>query len=454
MENEIALPKKPSKGSIYELLSLVLPIFIIVFAPCGVGFFERICLSRYSFETLEGSIQAIYILQIFQFPLINLANMTQAFLGKYLGAGKSEEAGPCVWQMGWISLLSMLVIVPLGILASWFFLKGVTGEKSATIYFYTLLGINFLYPLGAVLSSFYLAQGRRNFIIRPTLVAYGLNLVLDFVLIFGIPSVLPSLGILGAALSIVISRLVFCGILFTNFLRQSYREQYRTDQWRINFSKIWHYLRVCSPRAIGRVIGLLSWALTGHFMAIKGGDYLIVLSIGGTLILFSYFFTDSLIQALTLIFSRYIGAQQYQKIWKSWWAGFLLAGIVNAVLSIPLLFFPDLTISCFFGEVPIDPLRGLLRLSLCWIWSWIFFNSLAGLFLPILLAVQDTFFYMVIVVMTLLTSVFPVYFFINQLNWAPDRFWLILMVEHFIILCLYALRVYWIQRSKWDLLKE
>src|ERR1700688_3068034 len=107
MESEIALSAtERSKGSIRELLSLVLPIFIILFTACSVGFFERICLSRYSLETLEGSIQAIYVLQIFQFPLINFANMTQAFIGKHLGAREGKEVGPCVWQMGWIFLLS------------------------------------------------------------------------------------------------------------------------------------------------------------------------------------------------------------------------------------------------------------------------------------------------------------------------------------------------------------
>jgi MATE family multidrug resistance protein len=451
MESEVLKPIRHAKGSIRELLSLVLPIFAILFTSCGVGFFERICLSRYSLETLEGSIQAIYVLQIFQFPLINFANMTQAFIGKHLGAREGKEVGPCVWQMGWIFLLSMLFIVPLGMLASSLFFRGATGEASATIYFYLLLGINFLYPLGAALSSFYLVQGETNFIMRSTLIAYGLNLILDFILIFGIPHVLPSLGVLGAALSIVISRLVFCGILFIYFLKQPNREQYRTNQWKIDFSKIRHYIRVCSPRAIGRGLTLLAWALTSHFMAIQGGDYLLVLSIGGTVVLFCYFFADSLIQALTLIFSRYIGAQEYQKIWKSWRAGLLLVGVVNGGLSIPFLFFPDFTLSFFFAELPIGPLREYLRLSLCWIWGWVLCNSLAGLFLPFLLAIEDTYFYMTVMLLTLITSTLPVYFFINHLNWAPDKFWLILMVEHFIILCFYSLRVHWIQRSQTSL---
>jgi Na+-driven multidrug efflux pump len=94
-----------------------------------------------------------------------------------------------------------------------------------------------------------------------------------------------------------------------------------------------------------------------------------------------------LIQALTLIFSRYIGAQEYQKIWKSWRAGLFLVGVVNGGLSIPFLFFPDFTLSFFFAELPLDPLREYLRLNLCWIWGWVLCNSLAGLFLSFLLAI-------------------------------------------------------------------
>ncbi|MGH2613535.1 MAG: MATE family efflux transporter, partial [Rhabdochlamydiaceae bacterium] len=402
----------------------------------------------YSLESLEGAIQAIYVLQIFQFPLINFANMAQTFIGKHLGAGEPKDVGPCIWQMGWISLLSTVLIVPLGMLAGSLFFKGTIGESSANIYFNLLLGSNFLFPLCAAFSSFYLAQGLTKFIIRTTFIAYGLNLVLDLILIFGISHVVPPLGILGAALSIVISRLLFCTILFVYFLKRPCRETYRTDQWKIDFSKIGHYIRICTPRAIGRTLALLAWALTSHFMAIKGGDYLLVLSIGGTVVLFCYFFADSLIQALTLIFSRCIGAKQYQKMWKSWRAGLLLVGIVNGGLSIPFLFFPDFILSFFFAQLPTESLMEYLRLSLYWIWGWVLLNSLAGLFLPFLLAVQDTFFYMTVMFLTVLTSAVPIYFFINRLNWAPDKFWLILVVEHFIILCLYSSRVYWLQRTR------
>lgn len=447
MQNEILqTPSDHTKGGVRELLTLVLPIFTLLFTPCLVGFFERIFLSRYSLEALEGSMQALYVLQIFQFPLINFANMTQVFVGKHLGAGESEEVGHCVWQMAWISLLSMLLIVPLGMLISPFFLKGVAGEIHATTYFNTLLGATFLFPLGAALSSFYLVQERIYFMIKSTFFAYGLMLFLESVLILGIPHILPPLGTLGASLSMGIGRLLFCMILFICFLKQPYLELYQTNRWKIDFHKIRTYLRVCAPRAGGRVFALLAWAFSSHFMAIKGGYYPLVLSIGGTLILFCYFFTDSLIQALTVIFSRYLGAKHYQEIWKSWRAGLFLVLLIAGTLSIPFLIFPDIILSFFFKEVPTGQLLEYLHNTLYGVWGWGLINNLAGLFLPLLLARQDTLFYIIAVFFAVLTSAIPVYFFIYRLNWAPDKFWLILIVEQFVLLCLYAFRTLWLQK--------
>jgi MATE family multidrug resistance protein len=443
----VSAPLSSSKGGIRELLSLVLPILILQCIASAAGFFERICLSRYSLTALEGAIQAIYILQIFQFPLINFANMAQVFIGKHLGAGKPQEAGPCVWQMGWISLLSMLFIVPLGIVASALFFKGSVGEVPATIYFNMLLGFNFLFPIGAALTAFYLVLGQGYFIFRATFIAYAMNVGLDLALIFGIPGLIPPLGILGLSWSIVFGRLLFCGILVVYFLKQSNRQIYQTAQWKIDFPKIFHYFRVCAPRAAGRILTLLTWAFTSNLMVIKGGDYLVVLSIGGTIVLFCYFFTDSLIQALTMVLSRYLGANQPQEMGRSWRAGLLLSLSVIGALSVPFLIFPDFILSFFFPELPMGLLLEYLRWSLYWIWGWIFVNGLAGLFLSIVLAMQNTSFYLTVMSLSLLTSALPVYYFINRLNWAPDKFWMILMIEQSIVLILYASRVYWLRRK-------
>lgn len=445
MENhKIHTASEHTQTGMRELLFLLMPIFAILSMAAGVGFFERICLSRYSLESLEGAVQAVYILQIFQLPLVSFANMAHTFIGKYLGSGEPHEAGSCIWQIGWISLFSMVLTLPLGFLARALFLKS---SQEVSVYFTTLLGINFLFALGAALSSFYLAQKKTYFIISTHLTVALLTLISAPALIFGIPNLIPSFGVLGAALSIVVGRLVFCGILLYDFLRSPALEIYRTDRWKVDFSKIRHYLQIGMPRALGRSLTMLVWVVTSHFMTRKGGDYLVVLSIGGTVVLFCYFFSESLIQSLTLIFSRYLGSQQYKEIIKSWRAGLFFVVILSGCLSIPLIIFPDFVLSFFFVELPLGHLREYLRLTLLWVWGWVFFSTLAGLFLSFLLAMQDTFYYMTVMSLTVLTSALPVYFFIYHLAWSPDKFWLIMMTEYFIVFCLYSMRAYWLGRK-------
>jgi Na+-driven multidrug efflux pump len=96
-----------------ELLLLFFPILIILLGGSAVGSFERVCLARYSLDALNSSVEAVCALRFFQLSCIAFANMAQIFIGEYIGSKKPEKAGVCAWQMIWLSVLSMLLILPI-----------------------------------------------------------------------------------------------------------------------------------------------------------------------------------------------------------------------------------------------------------------------------------------------------------------------------------------------------
>ena len=159
-ENPTTSMQTSFKTILRELLLSAIPIFLTLLAIYGVGFFERICLARYSLEALQGSMQALYVFQLFQGPLINFVTMVQTFLGKHFGAKEFHEVGPSIWQMFWIAMLSMLLIIPLSWIASSIFFKGIEGEASARAYFNMLVGSVFLFPIGIAISSFFLLTSK------------------------------------------------------------------------------------------------------------------------------------------------------------------------------------------------------------------------------------------------------------------------------------------------------
>src|SRR5438045_3625555 len=119
--------------------------------------------------------------------------------------------------MIWASFLSMIITLPVGYIVAPFVFGGTTVQESATSYFTCVLWGNFLFPLQAALSSFFIGQNKAKIVFITVIGAQCLHILLDYLLIFGVENYIPSLGVLGAAIALVINRAVVCGVLFFLF---------------------------------------------------------------------------------------------------------------------------------------------------------------------------------------------------------------------------------------------
>ncbi len=310
-----------------------------------------------------------------------------------------------------------------------------------------MIGGNFFFPLGAVLSSFFLAQGKRWVVVWSALGAYGINFLLDIVLIFGIPAILLPIGALGAAWSTLSSKFTFCLILFLCFISRFNRDCYYTHCWKISFASIFRLIRICGPRSAGKAFAILIWTATTCLMIAKGGDYLSILSIGSTLTLFCSFLSESLIQALSVMMAHYMGSKNYTRLWKSLWYGIFFSLLATGCLAIPFLLFPDYILSFFFSLPPEGATSQFLKSTITWVWFWVFFNGLNAPLLACLLAARDTIYYMIVMSLTWITSWLPIYYCLYRLEWSPDKFWFILIFDQLIVLLLNTCRVYFISKS-------
>ena len=243
------LTKFPS-ASVRELFKLSLPLIAVLLSGCLMSFCDRLFLAHASFEAFEGCVNAAYLCMLFQLPCIRISSMAQIFIGFHKGANRAQLIGECVWQIIWFSVFSMLITFPISQFTGSFFLGGTAIEKPAMTYFQCLMSANFLFPLGAALASFYIAEGKTKVLFLSTLCAQLLNIGLDYLLIFGIDGILAPQGIFGAALATVIAQGSFCAILFGIFLKRRYRDQYATHNYTFKWKPFWHYVQVGIPRAI------------------------------------------------------------------------------------------------------------------------------------------------------------------------------------------------------------
>ncbi len=410
-------------ASFREIAKLSFSFIIVLFSASFMGLCDRLILAHSSIEGLEAGITALWLSQLFQVPIIRAASMAQAFVGQYKGAGQLEKIGPCVWQMIWFSLLSMLITWPVSRpIGSLFFQNAALQE--GLVCFRWLMLVNFLFPLGTALSAFYLGQGKTKRVLLTSLASHSLHILLDFPLVFGISSLLPPLGALGSILSAILAQLFFCGCLLFDFLSPKHHLLYYTHQFAFSWTSFWSYLRVGLPRTGAKLIQLGAWiAMTGLIVA-KGEDYAAVLAFGGSLQMFLTCLNEGLSQALTTIGAYLIGSKQ-SLIWKAIRSGSLFLFLEGLILALPLCIFPESVVALFFKQ-PISPLLGeALNLTCLWIWLLFLMEGLNLIGYGLLSAYGDTVFQMKFAGLVWITGCLPTYFAIQLGDASPDRFWLI-----------------------------
>ena len=440
---------KHSLGSLRELWNIATPTILILLSSNLMSFFDRLFLAHESLESLEGCVNGSSLCQLFQTCLSYCAGIAQVFVGQSLGAKKCKLSGSYVWQMVWFSFLSILLTLPLGYLAEFVVFRDTSIEKQSIVYFRCLMMFNFFFPLGTALSSFYWGRGKTKMILWATVTANLLNIVLDPLLIFGVPHWMPRLGIFGAALATGMSQVLFCLILFLDFLRKKNAEEYGTRGYRFKRAIFWESLKLGVPRSITKLILMLVWVSNVRVMALKGSDYLLVLSIGNSIALLFSFMNEGLAKGTITIASYIIGSRENQKLKRLLSSSLFFLFFVAALLFCPCVLFPRFLLTLFF--TPAFPFQQMDLLTHACFWLWVYFimNGINYVGSAFLTALGDNFFTMIYNLLSAwLVYFFPVVIAIQVGGVSADKFYLLMALASLVSAGVYFLRFYTESRKR------
>ncbi|NGX45630.1 MAG: hypothetical protein K940chlam2_00786 [Chlamydiae bacterium] len=432
-------------ASLRELMTLSLPLILSLFSASFMGFCDRLFLAHFSLDAFEGCVIGSALASIFQHSCIRITTMAQVFVGLYMGANQKQEIGKTVWQMIWFSLISMLITIPIGMTFGPLYFKNTPVAEAGSIYFSVLNFGNFLFPLATALCSYYIGRGKMRIVFTCTVLANLLNIGLDYLMIFGIPGILPSLGILGASLATIFSQAVFCVVLFIFFLRKKERDQFGTGNFAFQWQPFWQQTRLGLFRAAARIIILADWVAITHIVSMKGEDYLLVLSVGSTLILLFTFINDGMCQGMITMASNLMGAGMWKYLRKMVTSSFLFLIGATLLLSIPYFISPDSVIA-LFNKTPLTPQK-ITMLKSAFIGLWLYFLGYGfnAIGLSLITAARDIKFYLMAVSFVWLTSFTPIYVGMNFFNWPSESLWYVMAFDSFAIGLILFLRV----KRKW-----
>ncbi len=441
MNNSSSVDSKA--GNIKHLFFLFFPLVGVALLSTLFPFLEKILLGRFSLEAMEAVIAASTVCNVVKIPCVTAAFIAQVHIGRFAGANTPEHMGPCIWQMIWFSFLSMIVTVPITLIYGHYYFAGTTIHDLALPYLYIMTAGNFLFPLGSALSCFYLGNRRGKELLKITFIIQSAGLCLACALIFGIPSIIPPLGLIGAAIAFIATQLLFCLVLFRNFSQSS--TIYAPSSWKLRPSLLWEYLRTGLTRAFSTTSALLAWSVLSFFVIHEGNDFLLVLTLGGVLWEISSVLTEGLLQLLTTEVSQIIGSQQRSLIEKPFRTGLLFSCGISACLAIPLILFPQQLFHICFPTLSL-PTTSLNTLALG-LWACFTLDALNVVGLGYILAFKDTLQLLLRGILCWLFETGCAYLILKNFSIEAPQLWLVISTGLIFVATINLLRAFFLKKQ-------
>lgn len=91
---------------------LLIPMLALQVHSSVAMFADRYFLSQYSVEVLNACVLGDAASFFFIMMILRIAFVGKVFVGQAHGGGKDEEIGKYIWQLVWLSLLSIFFTVP------------------------------------------------------------------------------------------------------------------------------------------------------------------------------------------------------------------------------------------------------------------------------------------------------------------------------------------------------
>ena len=219
-----------------QILVIAIPLILSTGSWSIQQFVDRMFLSWYSEEALAAAMPAGILNFSFICLFIGTVSYAGTFVSQYVGAREDHKVGTVLWHSFYLSIIGATLLLMIAPFSTTIF-QLVGHNEQIQLMESTYFRILCFGGLGPILSSafagFFTGQGRNWPVMWVNVFTTVLNLVLDYLLIFGV-GIFPEMGIAGAALATIIAG--FASILLYVILIFRPQNEARFHVWS---SKAW-----------------------------------------------------------------------------------------------------------------------------------------------------------------------------------------------------------------------
>ncbi|MBW1856507.1 MAG: MATE family efflux transporter [Deltaproteobacteria bacterium] len=341
---------KPSyaPGGYREVLNIAYPLIMSTASMTIMHFVDRVFLARYAKEAIAASVPA----GITSFTIIctiiclfmGISGYTNAIVAQHYGAGEYKKCSLATWQgiiFSLISYIPILLFIPLG--PTIFALAGHSPEiQTLEVSYYTILMWGGLFvPLHSAVASFFTGRGDTKTTMVASIIGNGVNVVLDYGLIFGRLG-LPEMGIEGAAIATVISSVIPVAILFFLFLGKKYHKQYQSRAtMRFDRGLFMKLLKFGSPSGIQFTLDIGAFTFFIMLVGRIGEVELAVSNMALSINMLAFLPMIGISIATTTLVGQYIGKEDISSAEKSTYSSLKVALLYMGGMALLFVLFPE-----------------------------------------------------------------------------------------------------------------
>lgn len=292
LNNDSISYKRLNKGCIFTIMALAIPTMIENILQVLIGTADTYFVSKIGTEAVAAVGITNLIMNTYIAFFIALGVGTVAIVSRNIGANEFENANNAVKQS---IILALGVGISFGII-NFIFAKDILlflGAEERVIkyalpYFYSVAVPAVFLCLMLILSSSLRGAGDTKTPMKIAIVSNIINIVLDYVLIFGIFD-FKGLGILGAGIATTVSRIVGVSLLLIKINGNETRLHINIfDKWEIRKDVMQSIAKIGLPAGVDKLIMRFGQLVYGGLIIQIGTEAYAAHNIAGTIEAYSY----------------------------------------------------------------------------------------------------------------------------------------------------------------------
>lgn len=377
------------RTSYAQIFAISMPIMLGSAAQNLIVLCDSIFLFHYSSLDFEASgLVGVFYLMIAAIGY-GFSRGGQIIIARRNGEHDYEGTGAAVQALFLFELILAVLLFSIlywysGTIFSWFIKDGDILQKCKEFMDVRSFGVFFSYT-GVAMIAYYTGIARTKFIIYDTVVLIFVNVVLNYVFIFGKFGFEP-MGIRGAALASTWAEVVALVVFIVYLLNDKFNKEYRLFRFdRIDWKLISSTFYLSVPIVFQSILGIGSWFLFFSFIENVGREELAISNLLRNVYLILSIPSWGYAAGINTLVSNFIGNKKRQAVMPLVIKTAKLNLFTTTIISMPVLVFPEFFLYPFFGSDEMDllvrskPFMGIMfGVLLTFAVGVVFVNGLIG----------------------------------------------------------------------------